>query len=175
MKLILVTGAPATGKTTVASHLADRLHIPLIGKDQIKEALDDALQPSSRDVEWTQRLGAAAVHTLWMVAGWYERLIIDCNLDPRPSDLASQIRQLDAQALEIFCHCSYKVARERYRRRVTCRHPVHIDTDLSADIFNRYDAPLQLGPMLVVNTMVPESPRSVSDWVIESWRQRDVV
>jgi uridine kinase len=36
--LVLVTGPPASGKTTLARPLADALDLPLIGKDLIKEA-----------------------------------------------------------------------------------------------------------------------------------------
>jgi predicted kinase len=43
MRLVLVTGPPAAGKTTVARPLARCLALPLIGKDTIKEALFDAM------------------------------------------------------------------------------------------------------------------------------------
>jgi predicted ATPase len=41
--LVLVTGPPGSGKTTLAVPLARRLELPLIAKDTIKEALFDAL------------------------------------------------------------------------------------------------------------------------------------
>ena len=42
--LVLVTGPPASGKTTLARPLAAALGRPLIGKDLINEALFDALE-----------------------------------------------------------------------------------------------------------------------------------
>jgi hypothetical protein len=36
---VLVTGPPGSGKTTLAGPLAERLSLPLIAKDTIKEAL----------------------------------------------------------------------------------------------------------------------------------------
>src|SRR5579862_8060531 len=41
--LIIVTGLPAAGKTTLARELARLLRAPLIGKDMIKEPLLDVL------------------------------------------------------------------------------------------------------------------------------------
>jgi predicted kinase len=41
--LVLVTGPPASGKTSLAQPLARHLGRPLLGKDTIKEALFDSL------------------------------------------------------------------------------------------------------------------------------------
>jgi len=41
--LIVVTGMPSSGKTTVAEDLSRRLQLPLIAKDTIKESLYDTL------------------------------------------------------------------------------------------------------------------------------------
>ena len=53
--MVVVTGPPAAGKTTIARELASRLRLPLIAKDTIKEALFDGL--GTGDLEWSQRLG----------------------------------------------------------------------------------------------------------------------
>jgi predicted kinase len=42
--VIVITGLPGTGKTTLARHLAKRYCIPLITKDTIKEPLLDVLE-----------------------------------------------------------------------------------------------------------------------------------
>ena len=42
--IILIAGVPASGKTAYARHVAEKLHIPFIGKDNIKEKLYDSLQ-----------------------------------------------------------------------------------------------------------------------------------
>ena len=56
--LVIVTGPPGSGKTTLARRLARDLRLPLIAKDDIKETLFDAL--GWRDREWSMRLGHAS-------------------------------------------------------------------------------------------------------------------
>ncbi len=56
--LVLITGPPASGKTTLAVPLASLLDLPLVSKDVIKEALFDS--PGHGDREWSSRLGAAS-------------------------------------------------------------------------------------------------------------------
>jgi adenylate kinase family enzyme len=51
---IVVSGAPGTGKTTVAALLAERLVLPLLSLDVIKEALGDSL--GLGDEEWSDRM-----------------------------------------------------------------------------------------------------------------------
>ena len=41
-----MTGPPGSGKTTLARPLAQRLRLPLLSKDDIKEALAGAVQPA---------------------------------------------------------------------------------------------------------------------------------
>jgi predicted kinase len=51
--LLIITGLPGTGKTTLASGFARRHHVPLICKDTIKESLPGVLvagAPESREL-----------------------------------------------------------------------------------------------------------------------------
>ena len=58
--LIIVAGIPASGKTTDAKHIAEKLHIPLIGKDLIKEKLYDAIRYDTSKRENLRLYGAAS-------------------------------------------------------------------------------------------------------------------
>lgn len=49
MNLILIAGLPATGKSRFASYLQQRLNIPLLCKDSIKEILFDTIGFQSHD------------------------------------------------------------------------------------------------------------------------------
>ena len=63
--LVVVTGMPSSGKTTVAEGLAARLALPLIAKDEIKESLYESL--GARDVA-ASRIGAAAYTLIFGLA-----------------------------------------------------------------------------------------------------------
>ena len=59
---ILVTGIPASGKSTMAKYLSKELGIPMFSKDEIKERLFDTLGFQSREEK--VRLGVAAMERL---------------------------------------------------------------------------------------------------------------
>ena len=46
--LVLVAGAPASGKTTLARRLAAELGLPVLHRDLIRNAIADAFGPSDR-------------------------------------------------------------------------------------------------------------------------------
>ena len=59
---ILVTGIPASGKSTMAKYLSKELGIPMFSKDEIKERLFDTLGFQSREEK--VRLGVAAMEIM---------------------------------------------------------------------------------------------------------------
>lgn len=66
MYCILVTGIPAAGKSTMARQLGQRLNLPVISKDDIKELLFDEIGFHSR-AEKVQ-LGVAAMRIMYQMA-----------------------------------------------------------------------------------------------------------
>jgi predicted kinase len=47
--LVIVSGAPATGKTTLAPLLADRLSLPMLAKDWLRQLLRDGFDAQTRE------------------------------------------------------------------------------------------------------------------------------
>ena len=66
MYCILVTGIPASGKSTLAAAIAGALHLPWISKDRIKELLFDRLGFRSREEK--VRLGLTAMDAMYYCA-----------------------------------------------------------------------------------------------------------
>ena len=65
---VIVSGAPGAGKSTLAGPLAERLGLPLIGKDHIKETLFDHLPEGPDRAVWSKILGAASFEVVWTLA-----------------------------------------------------------------------------------------------------------
>jgi predicted kinase len=73
MTLIVVSGAPGTGKSTVAAATAADLRWPLLALDTVKEALADVLGLGGED--WSDRVGDAAVEVNTEQPGSADRAI----------------------------------------------------------------------------------------------------
>jgi predicted kinase len=121
---VVVSGPPGSGKTTLAVPLARQLHLPLIAKDTIKEALMTAL--GTPDVDASRRLGAAAVQVMLAVASESSvGAVIEANL--RRSVAVGELGRLPGRVVEVFCRCDPEVARARYLARAGTRHAGHFD------------------------------------------------
>ena len=66
LNLIVVSGAPGTGKSTIARELGAALRLPVLSLDPIKEALADVL--GLGDEDWSNRVGDAAAEVVFRLA-----------------------------------------------------------------------------------------------------------
>jgi len=122
---VVVSGPPASGKSTLAPVLADELGLPLIAKDTIKDALMSALPVP--DVQASRQLGRAAVAAMLAVAAESPiGAVVESNF--YRSVARESLGRLPARVIEIFCSCDQAVASERYQGRATSRHAGHFDT-----------------------------------------------
>jgi predicted kinase len=124
--LVVVTGPPAAGKTTVARVIAEQLRLPLIAKDTIKEALFDGL--GAGDLAWSQRLGVGTY--LAMVALLEDSIaagasvVVEANF-VRGSEVEARLAALPVRLVQVHCSAPLEVLLERYGERE--RHPGHVD------------------------------------------------
>jgi predicted kinase/diadenosine tetraphosphate (Ap4A) HIT family hydrolase len=160
-RLVIVAGAPATGKTTLARALGTSLGLPVITKDDMKEAL--AVPFATGDRAWSRQLGVAAYSVLFVVA---ERilaagsgLVLESNFRRGISD--EPLQDLAARAATVVIVCRTPKARDRYAERAAIgRHRVHVDDAVLAE-WNGDDAEFQIDigtPRLIVDTTKGYSP-----------------
>jgi predicted kinase len=143
------------GKTTLAISLADRLGFPLLRKDEVKEALWDALEPPGGDRAWSQRLSRAAMEVLWTLAAGLTQAVLEANFHPHSSLERSRLAGLDANIVEVYCHCSAEEAIRRYEARAVRRHPAHVLQEYQGRFLTEFDRPMGVGAVIDVDTEAP--------------------
>jgi predicted kinase len=149
---VLVGGWPGSGKSTLAQALAPELRLPLLVKDEVKEALADGLgRPGT--VEESRRLGRVAVLALLRVARRCPGAVLDSTWFEYTRPL---LAELPGTLVEVRCTVPVELARSRYAARAGARHSGHLDDARSADeLWGRPVAPLGVGPLLEVDTSGP--------------------
>lgn len=166
-RLLLVAGAPASGKSTLAARLAAELRLPLLSKDLVKEALFDGL--GTPDREGSRRYSVAAYRVLYAVAAPLlaagNGVILESNFVRGRSE--AELLPLTARADAALLHCRATAAEieRRYRQRAWSggRHPGHRDAEALPDVLRdvqagRYE-PLALDiPALLVDTSAGYRP-----------------
>jgi predicted kinase len=155
---VVVNGPPGSGKTRLAGRLAERLHLPLIAKDTIKEALMSVLDVP--DVEASRRLGRASMEALLRTAAACTTgAVLDANF--RRSIAVHELGRLPGCVVEVFCVCSREVCLARYRDRATHRAPGHFDGERSdEEIWNEEVTQPVAGdwPVVRIDTDRPVDP-----------------
>lgn len=122
-RTVVVSGAPGTGKSTVASYVARELSFPLLSLDDIKETLGDCLGSGGED--WSDRIGDTAAEIVFHLAATFPRAVVEGWWRGERRERAQQEFE---GCVEIFCHCEPQLAEQRMRaRHAQGRHPIHRD------------------------------------------------
>ncbi|MEN3272536.1 MAG: hypothetical protein V7636_1297 [Actinomycetota bacterium] len=164
----MISGPPASGKTTLASPLADALGWPLLSKDVIKETLYDELG-SPRTRRRSKEIGRASFEVLFALLEQMPTAVIETYWHP---DLSGpRLRSMDRPMLEVFCRCDREMRLDRIGVRE--RHPGHLESRWN--LVPRWakrrmslgsEEPLGLGgPLLEVDTTAPIDAVEVAAWV----------
>jgi predicted kinase len=136
--LIVVTGAVASGKTTLSQRLAGDLRLPLLNRDAFKELMYDTLGWSDR--AWSQKVGQASYELLYYslaaLLGTRHRCIVESNFQTlRHSPKLQQLcDRYGYTPFQICCTTSREVMFQRFQDRVHSgeRHPGHDDVTTMA-------------------------------------------
>jgi len=132
--LIIVSGPPSSGKTTLAKNIAQKFNLPLITKDNLKEILFDTV--GWKDRAWSQKIGSASFalihYFLDSLIPTGQSLIIEGNFKTEfeSQHLSPRLDKYNYRAVQIMCQCDGQVLFERFKKRSESgnRHPGHCDT-----------------------------------------------
>ncbi|HLV97596.1 MAG TPA: AAA family ATPase [Ktedonobacterales bacterium] len=150
--LVLISGPPGAGKTTLGAKIAAALGVPFFNKDGIKETLFDTL--GAQDRAWSRQLGIASSALLFHVM---ERQLATGQSLVAESAFqtvfdALRLRRLQEryrfQTLEVHCTAQIETLLERFAQRAQSaeRHPGHGESsqmeELRANLERGVYAPL---------------------------------
>ena len=134
MYCILVTGIPASGKSTMARFLAEAFGLPVISKDRIKECMYDTIGFRSREEK--VKLGIASMQIMYDLAEELMRsarpFILENNFENVSKEgLLTILKKYKYKAITVTLTGDYKIIYQRFleRNRDPGRHPGHVVND----------------------------------------------
>lgn len=148
-RYVIVSGLPASGKSTLAAALSQALGLPLLDKDHFLEALFES--QGIGDAQWRRQLSheadaafrrQAEQATGAVLTSWWKhpRSLSDSGT---PTDW---LFALPGTKVEVHCQCSPQIAAERFLARQ--RSPGHLDYRWSyAELLVNFTAQASLGPL----------------------------
>ena len=119
--IIIISGSPASGKTSLSRFLSKHLNLPRIDKDTVKEILFDCLGKGDRN--WSKKLGRASIEILnYMITELAKngvKFIVESNfLKEKNSNFFKNLERIySIKILQIFCVISSETAVQRYTER----------------------------------------------------------
>lgn len=153
-KVIVISGPPAAGKSTLAISLGKELALPILAKDDLKESLFDSLGYSDR--AHSIRIGRAAFELQFQIAGQLVSNDVSFILETAfYQDSSEKIAEVlsGSEVIQVWCSASTEKLVDRATTRP--RHPGHVawDSAIEEEFRSKIDSgnynPLDIGGTLI--------------------------
>lgn len=138
--LILIAGMPAAGKTTFANYLSDKLQIPLVCKDRLKEIIWDKVQYDTNIRAESQKYGGLAYdlsfHFCEMLMKTQQTFIFESNfINPCPEVLRTNVDKYKYRVITVLFDGEVEVIHKRFLARDITqeRHPGLVSNNYFSD------------------------------------------
>ena len=159
--IFIVLGAPATGKTTIATRLAQSLKIPYFSKDGVKEPIFDELgcpvaMETDEPLSGRKMDNAALSILVYLIEMQLQAgcgCIIDSTFQTRHAPaLRNLVSRYEFMPVQIICRAEESELAKRFKRRAETgeRHAGHLDHSMSANfdmekLEQTFQQPLDIG------------------------------
>ena len=130
MKLVIVSGHPATGKTAVGERIARDLGYKFCSKDAIKEKLFNSGTRTTWDYGWYERRAKDKFYkTIATYMAKSKPLVIEMNFTPQDKRRLRRLLTKDVKIVEIYCTAKGFTIIKRFIKRNEggIRHRGHHD------------------------------------------------
>ncbi len=169
--VVIITGIPCTGKTTLGHRIASEFSFPLVTKDGIKEVLFDSLgwKDRNRSRKFSLTSFELILHVMDLLLRAGRSHIIEGNFTAKEyaDRLLALQRRHPFKPFQILCVADDHVIRQRLEERAMLglRHPGHLDrillTELEPLISDEGKTSLDIGGVLMeVDTTDPATTDS---------------
>jgi hypothetical protein len=148
-RYIIVTGIPASGKSTLGRAIAAALGLEMLDKDEILEALFTSRGVG--DADWRRELSRASDDELKhkalqsdgaVISSWWHHPA--SNVDTGTP--VEWLTLLAGTVIELHCICSPNIAAERFMTRK--RHDGHLDRyKTHAELLSSFEQQAAFGPL----------------------------
>lgn len=172
-RVVLVNGIPATGKSSVAKQISDRLGWTVLSLDAVKNPFLQRLPDVDR--EFNRLLGRASYEAIFAVIAEAPAgtcFIVDAWFGFQPKHVLKEYLKSAgvAETVEVWCHAPGDVLAQRYNDRSDQRPKGHPGVAYIPELIElaKRAEPLGLSPLHEVDTTLPIDFDAVVRWIRET-------